>query len=134
MSEPGAAPSGLAGALSRLAASAVDLIRTRAELAALEFDEARELAKDRMTLLVVGLVLSPDRRPRHYPRSSSCMFWDTYRLTALGIVTVAYVLAGALALWRFSVHRQTDPKPFAATLAELERDREWLAGERGARK
>jgi len=57
VSEPGAAPSGLSGALARLAASAVDLVRTRAELAAVEFDEARELAKDRLALLVVAVVL-----------------------------------------------------------------------------
>ncbi len=133
MSEPGAAPSGLAGALSRLATSAVDLIRTRGELAALEFDEARDLAKDRLTLLVVGVVCLLTGT---FSASAFVvvLFWDTHRLAALGIVTAAYFLAGALALWRFSVHRRTDPKPFAATLAELERDREWLAGERGARK
>ena len=133
MTEPGAAPSGISGALARLAAAAIDLVRTRAELAAIEFDEARELAKDRITLLVVGLsclamgVLGTTAFVVVY-------FWDTYRLTALGLVTVAYVLAGALALWRFSVRRQTDPKPFAATLAELERDRRWLAGERETRE
>jgi uncharacterized membrane protein YqjE len=61
-------------------------------------------------------------------------FWDTYRLTALGAVTLAYLLAGVLTLWRFWVRRQNDPKPFAATVAELERDREWLAGNGGQRK
>ena len=133
MSEPGAAPSGLSGALSRLAASAVDLVRTRAELAAVEFDEARELAKDRFVLLGVGLVCLATGT---LGASAFVVvyFWDTYRLTALGVVTAAYLLGGAWALWRFSVRRRTDPKPFAATLAELERDREWLAGERGARK
>jgi uncharacterized membrane protein YqjE len=133
MSEPGAAPSGLSGALSRLAASAVGLLRTRAELAAIEFDEARELAKGRLVLLGVGLVclvagtLGASAFVVVY-------FWDTYRLTALGVVTAAYLLGGALALWRFSVRQRTDPKPFAATLAELERDRAWLAGERGVPK
>jgi uncharacterized membrane protein YqjE len=133
MSEPGAAPSGLSGALSRLAASAAGLLRTRAELAAIEFDEARELAKDRLVLLGVGLIclvagtLGASAFVVVY-------FWDTYRLTALGVVTAAYLLGGALALWRFSVRRRTDPKPFAATVAELERDRAWLAGERGAPK
>ena len=126
MSDHRAAPGGVSGALSQLAASAVDLLRTRAELAALEFDEARERAKDRVTLLVIGLgclamaILSVTAFVVAY-------FWDTYRLQALGAVTLAYLLAGVIALWRFSFHRQADPKPFAATLAELERDREWLA-------
>ncbi len=133
MSDPGAAPTGLSGALSRLAASAVDLVRTRAELAALEFDEARELAKDRFVLLLIGLVCLATGTLAA-TAFVVVLFWDTYRLTALGLVTLAYLLVGTLALWRFSVRRRTDPKAFAATLAELERDREWLAGERGARK
>jgi uncharacterized membrane protein YqjE len=133
MSERGAPPRGLGNALGQLAAAAVDLLRTRAELAALEFDEARDLAKDRITLLVVGLgclamaTLGATAFVVVY-------FWDTYRLAALGAVTLAYLLAGVLALWRFSVHRQNDPKPFAATIAELERDRAWLSGDVGERK
>ena len=117
---------GLGVGLAQLAAAAVDLLRTRAELAALEFEEARELAKDRITLLVIGLgclamaTLAATAFVVVY-------FWDTYRLAALGAVTLAYLLAGLIALWRFSIHRQSDPKPFAATIAELERDREWLA-------
>ena len=124
---------GLGVGLAQLAAAAVDLLRTRAELAALEFDEARELAKDRITLLVIGLgclamaTLGATAFVVVY-------FWDSYRLAALGGVTVAYLLAGLIALWRFSIHRQNDPKPFAATLAELERDREWLASGGGQRK
>ncbi len=128
MSEPGAAPSGLSGALSRLAASAVDLVRTRAELAALEFDEARDLAKDRFALLVAGLVCLAIGT-LGATAFVVVLFWDTYRLTALGLVTLAYLLVGAGALWRMSVRRRIDPKPFAATLAELERDREWLGGQ-----
>jgi uncharacterized membrane protein YqjE len=133
MSERGTRPRGLGNALGQLAAAAVDLLRTRAELAALEFDEARERAKDRITLLVVGLgclamaTLSVTAFVVAY-------FWDTHRLEALGIVTLAYLFAGVIALWRFSVHRQNDPKPFAATIAELERDREWLASGSGERK
>ena len=64
------------------------------------------------------------------PRSSSRTSGIAIGSTALGAVTLAYLLAGVLALWRFSVRRQNDPKPFAATIAELERDREWLAGDR----
>jgi uncharacterized membrane protein YqjE len=130
MSTHRAAPGGISGALSQLAGSAVDLLRTRAELAALEFEEARELAKDRITLLVIGLgclamaTLGATAFVVVY-------FWDSYRLAALGCVTLAYLLAGLIALWRFSTHRQNDPKPFAGTIAELERDRAWLAGERG---
>ena len=43
-------------ALSRLAAAALALLRTRAEIAALDFDEAGKRAKERVALLVVGLL------------------------------------------------------------------------------
>jgi uncharacterized membrane protein YqjE len=46
-------------------------------------------------------------------------------MALLGIAT-AHLAAGIVALWRLDVRQRTDPPPFAATLAELERDREWL--------
>ena len=61
------------------------------------------------------------------PRFVVVYFWDTHRLTAFGIITIAYLLAGVLALWRFNVRQATDPAPFAATLAELERDVQWIS-------
>jgi len=53
---------------------------------------------------------------------------------AIGIVTIAYMLGGVLALWRFGVRQRTDPKPFAATIAELERDVQWMARKTGSEK
>ncbi len=58
-------------------------------------------------------------------------FWDTNRIAALCGVTLAYLAIGLVALWRLSVLGRTDAPPFAATLAELERDRAWLAGKPG---
>jgi uncharacterized membrane protein YqjE len=131
--QEGAGPGGLNDALTRLAAAAVALLRTRAEIAALDFDEAGKRAKERVALLIVGLlcvavgVLASTAFVIVY-------FWDTYRLTAFGLITVGYLLVGALALWRFSVRQRTDPRPFAATIAELERDVAWLARKRGSEK
>ena len=118
-------------ALSRLAAAAIALVRTRAEIAALEFDEAGKRAKERVTLLVVSLlcfavgILAATA-------FVIVIFWDSNRLAAIGVVTIAYLLAGALALWRFSVRQRTDPRPFVATIAELERDVEWLSRKPGS--
>jgi uncharacterized membrane protein YqjE len=123
---PSGAPGGLQDALSRLAAATVALVRTRAEIASLDFDEAGAHAKSRAVLLVVGLLclvvgtLGATAFVVVY-------FWDTYRLTAFGLITLGYIVAGALALWRYGVRQRNDPKPFAATLAELERDVQWLA-------
>lgn len=117
---------GLQDALSRLSAAAVALIRTRAEIAALDFDEAGARAKSRVALLVIGLLCLAVGVLAATGFIIVC-FWDTHRLEAIGIVTIAYLLAGALSLWRFNVRQRNDPKPFAATIAELERDVEWLA-------
>ena len=124
--DPRPASGGLRGALARLAASALSLVETRAELAALEFDEARERAKDRLVLVVAAAVCFANGL-LGATAFVVVYFWDSYRLAALGAVTLAWLLGGLLAMWRFSVRQQTDPRPFAATLAELERDREWLA-------
>ena len=128
MTEP---PSGgLQDALSRLSAAALALVRTRAEIAALDFDEAGRRAKSRVALLVVALlcfavgILAATA-------FVIVIFWDSNRLTAIGAVTIGYLLGGALALWRFNVRQSTDPKPFAATIAELERDVQWLSRHRG---
>ena len=124
--DPRPASGGLRGALARLAASALSLVETRAELAALEFDEARERAKDRLVLVVAAAVCFANGL-LGATAFVVVYFWDSYRLAALGAVTLAWLLGGLLAIWRFSVRQQTDPRPFAATLAELERDREWLS-------
>jgi len=126
-SDPGAPPGGLQDSLSRLASATIALVRTRAEIASLDFDEYGAQAKSRATLLVIGL-LCLAVGTLAATAFIVVYFWDTYRLTAFGLITIGYFVAGGLALWRFSVRQRTDPKPFAATLAELERDVKWLAG------
>ena len=118
-------------ALSRLAAAAIALVRTRAEIAALEFDEAGKRAKERVVLLVVALLCLAVAVLAATAFVIVC-FWDTHRLEAIGVVTIAYFLAGAFSLWRFNVRQRTDPPPFAATIAELERDVQWATRRSGA--
>ncbi len=118
--------SGLRDSLGRLAEASFALFRTRAELAALEFAEQREHAKQRALLLAVagvGFTMA---------WIAGCAlivayFWDTHRLMALIVIAAAHLAVGIGALWRLDVRRRSDPRPFSATLSELERDREWLA-------
>jgi uncharacterized membrane protein YqjE len=122
------APHGsLKAALARLGAAALELVRTRAELATLEFSEHRDRARALLVLLgIAGFAFA------FAAMSATALivvyFWETYRLAALVGVTLFYLLVGVIAIWRLSEHRRTDPPLFAATLAELERDRVWLAG------
>ncbi|MGZ8203393.1 MAG: phage holin family protein [Burkholderiales bacterium] len=117
--------SGLRDSLGRLAQAALALLRTRAELAALEFAEQREHAKQHLLLLAIagaGFAMA---------WLAVCAlivayFWDSHRLMALLVIAAAHLVVGIAALWRLDVRRRTDAPPFSATLAELERDREWL--------
>jgi uncharacterized membrane protein YqjE len=123
---PSGSRRGLRGAAARLAAGLVGFGRTRLELAAVDFDEARARASQRFVLVLVagvcfGFALLAATT------LVVVFFWDTHRLVALCGAAIAYALIGLAALWRLAVHRKTDAPAFAATLAELERDRAWLA-------
>lgn len=117
---------GLRGSLVRLAEYTVTLLRTRAELAALEFEEGRERAKRHLQLLaIVGFAFA-------LAWMACCAlfvayFWDTHRYAALLAVAVLHGGVGLAALWRLKAAEALASPPFAATLAELERDRQWLA-------
>jgi len=123
---------GLRGALARLGASALALVRTRLELAALEFSEEHERKKS-WALLVGVAAVAFGFAMLAASAFVVVLFWDTHRLPALAGLVIVYLLTGLVALWRLDVRQRTDPPPFAATLAELERDRQWLAGQIGDR-
>ena len=117
---------GLRGALARAGAATIELVRTRIELASLEFVEQREHAKRNVVLAVVaGAFLA------FAVLSASALvvlvFWETHRVAAVAGVTAFHALVGVVALLRLRAAQRTAPPPFAATLAELERDRQWLA-------
>jgi uncharacterized membrane protein YqjE len=117
---------GLRGALARAGAATIELVRTRIELASLEFAEQREIAKRSVVLAVVsGVFLG------FAVMSASALvvvaLWDTHRIAAIAGVTAFHALVGIAALLRLRAAQRAAPPPFAATLAELERDRQWLA-------
>lgn len=119
---------GLRGALAQVGLSMLDLVRTRLELAALEFTEQRERAKSGLILLLVAAfffafaILTASA-------SIVVYFWDTHRLSALAAVAAGHLLIGVIALWRLKASARSGSAPFAQTLAEFERDRQWLTGE-----
>jgi uncharacterized membrane protein YqjE len=118
---------GISGALSQLAASLVALLHTRFELLTVEFEEERERAKDLVVLTVIAtvffsfalIVLSV---------LVVFLFWDTHPVGALVGVTLVYLAIGAAAL--LVLLRSRDTRPFAATLAELQKDVQSLRGRR----
>jgi len=106
---------GLRTAAAQLGGTLLGLGRTRLELAAVEFEEARARATERLVLaLIAGLCFA--LAVLAASMLVVVLFWDTHRIAALCAVTIVYAPA------------------FAATLAELERDREWLANRFGGDK
>jgi uncharacterized membrane protein YqjE len=56
------------------------------------------------------------------------LFWDTYRITALCVMTLVYFLIGVVALWRLSQHKKADP-PGVRGNARGARARSCVSGE-----
>jgi len=120
-------PPGLLGSARAVLAGLVEIGQTRLQLASTELEEERlrlaELllyATLALFFLGIGLVLAS--------LLLVLLFWDGPRLLVLGLLTVLYLaIAAALGMaWR----RKARAKPalLATTLAELQRDREALAG------
>ena len=129
----GNAPAGgLRHALARAGGSLLGLVRTRLELASVEYQEAREHAITRLVLVAV-VVTAFAFALLMASLLVVVLFWDTHRIAALAAVTLGYVVIGVGAWWRLGVESRAAPAPFAATLAELERDGQWLGEALGDR-
>ena len=112
---------GISGALSRLAGSLIALLRTRIELATVEFDEERERTKE-MLLLAVCAALLGLFALLFASLFVIVYFWDSNRLVATGAVAVFYVVLAMAVYARMKQRVRNKPTPFAATLSELEQD------------
>lgn len=123
-----AAPAeGLIASMKRAGASAIELARTRIELVSVEIEEQIEYAAKlllwgaaaiyfaSLALLLVALTIV-------------IIFWDTHRVLAASLVTVAFALGAigaALAVCSRLRHR---PHFLSATTGELKKDAAALEG------
>ena len=114
-------------AASRFVNSALALAHTRVELASVELAEERDRLK-RSAMLIAGAVFMFSFALLGVAAWIVVYFWDSYRLQAVAAVTLVFALVGAFLLWRNAVLARESPTPFSATLAELAKDRTWLAG------
>jgi len=116
---------GLLESLSQLASTLVAIVHTRLDLLSSDLEEGREhwlallvLTLAALFLLGVGVVLATILLVM--------VFWDSYRLLALGALAVFFLTAGLVA-WRVALHKaRAKPRLFAATLSELGKDRQQL--------
>jgi uncharacterized membrane protein YqjE len=109
------------GAMAQLGAGALAMLRTHIELASVEFAEARERIKDMVLLAAVGTVLGLFAL-LFASLFVIAYFWDSYRLEAIGGVTLFYIAITALVFARLRKISHGAPPPFAATLEQLEDD------------
>ncbi|MEP6943993.1 MAG: phage holin family protein [Betaproteobacteria bacterium] len=113
---------GVSDSLFRLGGTVVAMLRTRLELATVEFEEERERATE-LLLLVVCSVLLGLFALLFASLFVIAWYWDSaYRMWAIGGVTLFYVALAAVIVLRLQQRRRDKPTAFAATLSELGHD------------
>lgn len=123
-----ARPGGLFASLKGLLVTGLGLARTRLELLVTELEEekARLLGlivygAAAFVLLAAGLIF--------LAIFLTVLFWDSNRLLVLGVITALFLGGGGVALTVCLGLARSRSRLFAASLAELERDRAALGSE-----
>lgn len=122
---PAPASKGLFESVTHLTGTLVGLVQTRLSLLAtdveqghLQFMSMLALALTAAMAVGVGVVLTT--------MVIVLAFWDTHRILVLGILATFFLVVG-IGAWRLALHKvRTQPKPFAASLLELSKDRAFL--------
>ncbi len=130
MDEPESKSGGAFGSVRRIADSVHAILLHRLELAAIELQEERVRIIDLLLQAAVVLVLGTVALLAVTATGVVLLVKVGHLspLVALSLVTVAYALATALAWWNLRERLKNDPQPFADTLAEFKKDREWFQG------
>lgn len=116
---------GLFESLTRLAASLVSTLYLRLDLLSADIERARAQMLSLLILTViagfclgVGVVLAM--------LLLAAVFWETHRLLALGLLAGFFLVLGGMLMGVAMSKSRTRPSVFAASLAELARDRQHL--------
>jgi uncharacterized membrane protein YqjE len=109
----------------RIAATLVAMAGTRLELAAVEFQEdaRRLLGHLAWTLLAVFLAAGALLLAALFVIA---LFWDTYRLQAVGGMAVLFGAAAAIILMKVRAGMNAEAPLLSSTLAELRNDIDYL--------
>lgn len=116
---------GLIASLQQFVATALEVLQTRAEIVATEFEEERERLRE---LVVFGSVALFCLGFGFFFLTLFVvvLFWDSYRIYAVGGFALLYVGLGIFSAVSLRQRLKTRPRLFATTLAELAKDRERL--------
>lgn len=121
-----ATPRRLLARLQRMADLALSLLQNRLELLGNELQQELLRAFDALVRGAAGLLLL-GFGVFFLAAFFVVLFWDGYRLIALGGASALFLLAGVWLLRDARARLQPQGGPLAASLAELVRDREHLA-------
>jgi uncharacterized membrane protein YqjE len=114
-------------ALGRIGATLVAMVHTRLELAAVEVQEEarRLLGYVAWTLMAVFLAAGALLLAALFV---IILFWDSYRLLAVGGMAALFALAAAGILFKVRASFAARPPLLAATLGELRNDIDFITG------
>lgn len=117
--------SGLLSSLQRLTATLLEILQTRVQIAATEFEEERLRIRELVVFGIlalffvsIGLTLAT--------LFVIMLYWDTHRLTVLAGIALLYLGLGGLASIVLYRRLKSRPRLFATTLSELAKDRDRL--------
>jgi uncharacterized membrane protein YqjE len=113
---------GFKATATQAANSALSLLRCRLELASIELAEERERLYVRLALMFAAVLLMVFG-VLGVGVLIVVYFWDTYRIAAVLVPTLLCIAAGAILLRKSKALGHAGGLPFAATLAEFDKDR-----------
>lgn len=117
---------GLGVSVRRLAATLVAIAQTRLELLATELAEEK-LRLGGLLAYAVAAFFFLGFGAVMVALLLTVLWWDTHRLLGLGVFSAAFVLIGLIAALAAARRARQGSRLFAASLAELARDRDALA-------
>ncbi|HGL4260090.1 phage holin family protein [Burkholderia dolosa] len=115
------------GPLRRLVGSAIGLLQTRLELVGIELAEEKERLMGVLFLGLAAMMLAT-MALISLTVLIAIAFWDTYRWQSLAGITALYAIGGIVCGLKARAGLRDAPTVFAATLTELEKDRELFRG------
>ena len=111
--------------MRNLAATLVAVLQTRLELLILEFEEER-VRLGRLLALAIVAVFFLSLAVLMFTMFVVVLFWDSYRLPAIGMLAVIYLVAGGAAAVAARRQAAMRSRLFSSSLAELVKDRQRL--------
>lgn len=120
-----AEPGAWRASLRRMTGSLLGLARTRLELLAVEVQEEKVRALNLVIWLAVAVALGTGGVLLGLG-AVALWLWNLAGFAGLVGLALAAMASAAALLWRIRRRIQSGPAPFAETMAEFEKDGEWL--------